>query len=185
MSKRLNPSLFPPNWASAPYRGSSPRLAPLCPPPDGAGWRGWLKPPTRAMEMLPGHCEEGPAPPGREQRSRLSSAPGPVVYLQPELFTSATGPDLRRGDTRTGPRPRLHPGSPGATRALPGKEGTDRGVRELSHSPILLHTQHPSCPTARSSSPPRRIRPRRPPFPSSLLEAGGTPSPKGHPCQPK
>lgn len=105
--------------------------------------------------------------PAREQRSCLSSPPGPVVYLQPELFTSATGPSLHHGHRHAGPRHRLHPRAPQVPLGL----CWGRRRRALSHGPILLHTPRPSCPATAtgSSSPPRRIRPREMPGSFSRL----------------
>lgn len=180
----------PPKLGICTPQGSSHRLAGqhphATPPPQMWGWRGSFKATnSERWEMLLGCRKEGPEPP-RPQTEELFVIPGgAVVYLQPELFTSATGPDLHHGDKCAGPRPRLHPHIPRCCRGRRGWMGVCESPGEgLRRGLILLHTQQPSCPAARSSSPPAPGA-AEPLALLASLKSGWTPSPKGHPCQPE
>lgn len=89
--------------------------------PSARGWSGCLEPPS------PGHGAAARASQG-ESRARTEELfvlpPGPVVYRQPELFTSAAGRDLRHGHPDVGPSPGCTPRSPGAGEASLGRRGS-------------------------------------------------------------
>lgn len=128
------------------------RMAPPC-RPHRRGRRGALlhQPhslPWRCCLGSAGRVWIGPGCPGREQRSCLSSPAGLVVYLQPELFTSATGPDHTQAPSPPAPPP--WPWLPRCRRGCAGDEGGEgrdrlcaRAMQGLSHGPSLLHTHLP------------------------------------------
>lgn len=125
--------LCPPNWAPAPHAGLSPGWHPHGTHKHGAEW-GVLSHQLQVMAMLLGSREGGPGPPRPRTEDPFVLPPGPVVYLQPELLTSATGPDLRHRHTDMGPPspaappgPQVPPGLCWGRRGhighrLPGKE---------------------------------------------------------------
>lgn len=129
--------------------GSHPRAGPT----HGAGGGGALlhqprSPPWRCCPGSAGRVWIGPGHPGHKQRSCLSSPAGLVVYLQPELFTSATGPDHTQAPSPPAPPP--WPWLPRCRRGCAGDEGGGgrdrlcaRAMRGLSHGPSLLHTHRP------------------------------------------
>lgn len=63
--------------------------------------------------------------------------PGPLVYRQPELFTSATGPDVRHGHPDGGPAPAAPPCHPRGFAGKEGKEGS--GLRAESRPYLAPH----------------------------------------------
>lgn len=133
--------------------GDSPQAVRMAPPcrPHTRGRRGALlhQPhslPWRCCLGSAGRVWIGPGRPRREQRSCLSSPAGLVVYLQPELFTSATGPDHTQAPSPPAPPP--WPWLPRCRRGCAGDEGGEgrlcaRAMQGLSHGPSLLHTHLP------------------------------------------
>lgn len=65
---------------------------------------------------------------GSQNRGAVCAPAGPGVYRQPELFTSATGPDLHHGHPDVGPAP----AAPRAPQVPPGLcwEGGGAGMRD-------------------------------------------------------
>lgn len=125
---------------------------------------------------------------GHKQRNRLSSPPGPVVYLQPELFTSATGPDLRHGHTHThthtqGPvAPQCPQVPPGLCR---GRRGRGDGAGWARADSWPHPAPHPAAVLPRRR---QRLSPAQDPSPAAAEplfpclhpgNAGGDPQPQG------
>lgn len=121
----------------------------------------------------------------------MSSLPGLVVYLQPELFTSATGPDLhhRHTHTRAGPRPRLHPRVPRCRQGFAGEGGGEGNGSGCARALVRAESwPHPAPhPAAILPHHQQQLSPMQDPSPgaadllsllASILEIGRNPQPQ-------